>query len=351
MLSNITYHDFSNLNYLSFFLHGFLANREKYGYEFKVSRRTPAVVKEITARGHSALSLYAVGLFSAEVGGKTKVFCLDTSDSSHAYLRPLLEKCDLYGKVNYDRQAVADDPELLPYLAKIAPTPLFLPLALPGKWNFRPRLLPCRPTGWSARDVNMRIRILRELVPLNRILALRDCPKDIDIFFVLTYYGEKIHARAEEFRARLIELIKSRKDLKAIAGFTHIGQLPANLTHLECRRYRIGEYLNNMARARVAIYVRGMHECVSFKLGQILALGLPAVGQPILNNRDDFYATEGFAEQFAFEQPEEIVEQAVRLLRDPNLRAKLGAANARAFDQKFNPQAVTAQIIERLLAG
>jgi len=350
MISKITYYDFSNLNYLSFFLHGFIANSKKYQYEFKISRTAPAIVKEIAARENSPVSLYAVGLFTAKVNGRNKLFCLDTSDSGREYLWPLLEKCDLYGKVNYNRQAIGDDPKLLSHAAKIAPAPLFFPLALP-RWSFRPRLRPCRHTGWGARNVSMRLRTLKELAPLDRILGLRDSPKDIDIFFVLTYYGEEIHAKAEDFRARLIGLIKSRQDLTAIAGFTYPAPLPGNLAGLQSRRYRMDEYLRNMARARVAIYVRGMHECTSFKLGQLLALGLPVAGQPIINNADIFYATEGFAEQFAFEQPEEIVERAAHLLRDPELRARLGAANARAFDEKFNPQAVTAQIIERLLAG
>ena len=107
--------------------------------------------------------------------------------------------------------------------------------------------------------------------------------------------------------------------------------------------------MKNLARARVGIYVRGTHNCISFKLGELLALGLPIVGQPIANNRKIFYADSEWSKQFRFETVDEIITEVRRLLKSPSELTKLGEMNRRIFDNQFAPKAVVADILRKVL--
>jgi glycosyltransferase involved in cell wall biosynthesis len=106
-----------------------------------------------------------------------------------------------------------------------------------------------------------------------------------------------------------------------------------------------------MASARIAIYVRGLQNCLSFKFSQLLALGVPVVGQSIINNKDILMNNDYFTQQYAFDSPEEIVREAVKLLADPDKLNKIGRSNASIFDTKFTPQAVVTDILNILHHG
>jgi hypothetical protein len=182
---------------------------------------------------------------------------------------------------------------------------------------------------------------------LAEVINLRNAKKDLDVFFVVNLWdNNQQHVCHNEFRYQLVKEIKRNREIHSIAGFVADRELPEPFAEFRCKRYFLRDYLRNLARARIAIYVRGLHDCLSFKFGQLLALGMPIVGQTIANNRHLLYRNEHFADQFAFDEPERIVEEAVRLLGDPQRARMLSRANARTFDAKFTPRGVTARSLE-----
>jgi hypothetical protein len=103
-----------------------------------------------------------------------------------------------------------------------------------------------------------------------------------------------------------------------------------------------------MGRSRVGIYVRGTKGCLSFKFGELMALGSPVVGETILNNREYLYSLDYFDEQFAYDEPEQIVEQVIRLLENPARIEELRRANTATFLNHLSPRPAVAAILDRL---
>ncbi len=80
-----------------------------------------------------------------------------------------------------------------------------------------------------------------------------------------------------------------------------------------------------------------------------MSMGKPIVGQKIINNKEAYYSNKYFDEQFAYETPEEIVQQVENLLSEPSRLDKLGKSNARIFDAKMTPRQAVADIISMQL--
>lgn len=341
---SITYYDFSNFAYLGYFLHGFAENSEAFGYRFGISarlnERAPAKFPDYSA---------SAGLFSFDREGREALFCIDTSDSAKLFYLPLVECCEFYFKVNYRRSAVMADARLTPHRAKILPASPFFPLApLPAA---RVRLLwgALRRASGGLRAARERRAVLAEMPSLRRLRALRGRPKEIDVFCVLNHYGEAIHAAADLQRSRLIREIRLQPGLNAIAGLTHPTPLRNELADLQVGRYGLAAYLAQLARSRVALYLRGVHDCISFKYGQFHALGLPIVGQPLFSEPDLSAGLAGHAEQFAFEEPSALVARARELLERPGELRELAALNAEFFERELAPQAATRRLLAHLL--
>ena len=109
-------------------------------------------------------------------------------------------------------------------------------------------------------------------------------------------------------------------------------------------------YLRNLARSRVLIYVRGPHDSLSFKFGEMMALGRPIVGQKLRHNRDTLYRHPYFDEQFAYEDPQEIVDKVVELLANPAKMEAIARSNEEVFESTLTPAAGIANILNALLA-
>ncbi len=353
--NEIVYYDFNELNYSSFFLTGFLHNTKRFDYRFTVSKDVPSLLEDPATDGRWRALLFSICLFKARLGGREFHFCIDARDSCESardrgggYHLPLLERVAYYFKVNYNADAIERDPNLRPFIDRILPARPFFPVAPPGRGAFLPRFLPCRTTGWGRRQTARRFKDLLRAPRLEDVVRLRGGSKDLDLFFVMMYYPEPVHAPHNEIRYRVMREIRKVPDIASIAGFAARDPLPQPYEEFRIPPFRLKAYLSRMAGARIGIYVRGLYDCISFKLPQFLALGLPIVGQPIPNNRRVLYDNEFFDEQFAFDDPVDIVREAVRRLREPERLARLGESNARAFDRKFTPEAAVSEILTRL---
>jgi len=343
--ARITYYDFSSLLYSSYYLSGFQENTSAFDYEFRVAKSAPA---DSLAGTDAAYVL----LFEATLPSGRFAFCIDTRDRGYttgsAYDTTLLGKVAYYFKVNYNGDAIAADPELRPFAGRIVPVLPFFPVRPAGALRYVPRLTPCRTAAWTFTDALRRMKHLRDTMPLERIRQLGDGPTELDLFFVINITGKSAHGDDDAYRHRLAREIQRRRDVIAKVGLVSRGLMPRAYSDLQVRPYALKEYLAQLSRAKVAIYVRGLHDCLSFKLGQLLALGKPIVGQRILNNRDRLMSHARFDEQFGFEEPEAIVARALELLENAEERAQLAEANRRTFDASFTPRAVVAEVLRHM---
>jgi glycosyltransferase involved in cell wall biosynthesis len=111
------------------------------------------------------------------------------------------------------------------------------------------------------------------------------------------------------------------------------------------------EYFDLNARSRVGIYVRGNHDCLAFKFGELMAMGKPIVGETLMNNRENMYAYDRFDEQFAYDDAQELVERVIYLLENPRVLEELGKANTATFENHFAPKPLVKNILDQIGIG
>ena len=82
-----------------------------------------------------------------------------------------------------------------------------------------------------------------------------------------------------------------------------------------------------------------------------MAMGKPIVGETLLNNKENMYAYDRFDEQFAFDDPEEIVERVIYSLENPEGLEDLRRANIETFENHLAPKPVVKDILDQLGIG
>ena len=316
-----------------------------------MSHSIPSILRDPSMNGKWRGILFSVCLFKAQIAGEQYYFCIDARDSSRVdsgmgYHLPLLEKVRYYFKVNYNSEAIENDPRLKKFRDKIIPAYPNCPLRIPHFYQLLPRITPCKAVDWTLPNVRNRLKRLYSMLSLEKFRKLRGIERDLDVYFALTHYGQS-HGNSNQTRYEIIRGLKEHPGINGIVGFFCESELPALYDGLQLDDARQEDYLSTLARGKIGIYVRGPHECISFKFLELLALGKPIVGQKILNNQDLFYSNEHFDEQFCFEEPGEIVERVAELLAKPEQLAILGESNARVFDTRFVPESCVADILEK----
>jgi hypothetical protein len=353
--NSITYYDLNDLEYSSYYLTGFYQNSELFDYEFSVSNTAPSFLFN-PMMGGKWKDIFYICLFKARLSTEEFYFCIDTRDiytanleTGEGYHLPLLKKVRYYFKVNYNIDAIKNDPNLQEFKNKIIPVLPCFPIKPPKLLPYLPRILPCSLIAWGMMDGLQRGRILSSLIPIKQLIQMRTIKKDLDIFFVLGFYNSEKHSTANEFRYSVMKEIQEHPEIKSLVGFiSYEKTLPGKYRELQVKPYAYEQYLHILARARIGIYVRGLHQCFSFKFGQMLSLGMPIVGQTIYNNRKTIMSNEYFCEQFAYDDPKTIVQEAIKLLGNPEKQFRLGTSNANIFDAKFSPKAVVSDIFRYL---
>jgi hypothetical protein len=189
------------------------------------------------------------------------------------------------------------------------------------------------------------------MLSLAELRQLRQTPKDIDVFFAVAYYQKQSHSSIAEARREIVERLIDHPQINAFAGLVSHEPLPSKLARLQIDRFDERTYLTNIARSKMAIYVRGPHECHSFKLGELLAMAKPIVGQTILNNPEELYAYPHFSEQYAFDNPQQIVDQVANLLEQPTKVEELARSNGQVFDTHMTPAAVMERVLKQIIQG
>ena len=141
--------------------------------------------------------------------------------------------------------------------------------------------------------------------------------------------------------------IKNYSNINSVVGFAGY-KVPGKYAEYQLKPFSLKNYLGCLARSKTAIYVRGLHNCLSFKFGQLLSLGMPIVGQTIKNNRDNIMSNKYFNEQFAYNNPKEIAQEIAKLLINPVKQKELSISNANIFDAKFSPRVIVSDILRQI---
>jgi|WetSurMetagenome_2_1015567.scaffolds.fasta_scaffold30787_2 hypothetical protein len=353
--NHIIYYDFNNLNFSSFFLTGFHHNTETFPYKFIVSKTTPPLLFDQTMDDRWKEILFSICLFNVKLPNEQFYFCIDTRDSCEAcpkrgngYHLPLLKQVKYYFKVNYNLDAINNDPNLAEFSNKIVPTFPFFPIKCPNLLRYFPRFIPCSTMAWTMRDAVIRIKTFNNMLSLEQLRQMRNSEKDLDVFFVVTFYDDKEHSADNELRYQLMKEIQKYPNISSFVGFVSYKKIPGKYADLQIKPYSLKKYLSCLAKSRIAIYVRGLNNCLSFKFGQLLLLGMPIVGQTIHNNKDNIMTNDYFNEQFAYDDPKAIVRRIIELLENPSKQITLGQSNAKVFDTKFTPKAVVSDILRHM---
>ena len=393
----ITLYDFNNLYYSSFYIAGFLKSSEECGITFKMSHVVPEILKKSEVKERKEI-LFSILLFKVETKADIYYFIIDTRDGNNlgSYHLQLLERCKYYFKVNYKdilttnnhKSGVINDAITLieggfktlskdlncsgqnssfvdslsneatkkeicdnlynSWTKKVIPIHPFFPIKPKSNKYLLPRILPSAAANWSFTDVLKRFKAMGNILTFEKIRSMRELPKKYDVFFIMTYYNKISHSTDIELRYRIMRGLQMHKKLNIKVGFISKEKLPDHMADLKLSTMPFEEYLRNLSQSKVGIYVRGLHECHSFKMTEQLALGLPVVGQKIINNRNELMKLPHFNEQYCYETADEIVDGIIRLLQDSEKMKKLSTSNHDTFDRCFTPPAICRNIIEKI---
>ena len=276
----VTHHDFNLFPYSSFFVTGLVeAARRDPALAYRVKRSRPRH-GQVASRAHWMQ-------LTVERNGVSKRVVVDPTDRNQAdsatgegYQLDLLEASDLYFKVNYSESGIDAHPATRQNAYKIRPAGPVYPVRPAVPFVSRPRLRPLPSTDWTLAETSRRLVHLRRTPSERYLRKMRSAPRTHDLHFVMTYYGEGILSELDDFRVELAERLR-KLDITGVVALA--GDLPKSLEHLRAPLVPLKDYLRAVSGARTAIYLRGVHDCLSFKLGSLLANGVPLVGQPLHN--------------------------------------------------------------------
>ncbi len=325
-------------------LSGLAEVAESRGLDVRTDLRVPGWLRK-AADGHEHMQMIPV--FEFRDGETTARFCVDAHDKAYVVHPGLLAAVDVYFKVNYQPGAIDDLDLPESDRAKIVPlrTP-FMPITTDG-WNLRPRLQPSTSMGWGPRDAARRTRQLRDFPTMERIFELRSAPKERDLLFMMRIYSQPHHQEVNDFRYEVARRLTASSDIDATVGL--IGHLEGKYAELAAEQVAPQEHLRRLASSRIGVYVLGTHNCLSFKFCELLALGLPIVGQPILQDTEFFYSLPGLAEQFHYNDPDELVKAIEVTLSSPSHYEATAESNRRLFDEILSPVSSAERILDHVL--
>ena len=340
-MKQIVHFGYTDLAYCGSLLSGLHAESAAGRLRFSVSRDLPADLRA-AAGGHENMQM--IPLFAASDGDQRFRFCVDNHDKSDFVHRDLIRLVDFYFKSNHNPEAISaldiDEADR----AKIHPVGApFAPLWVPP-WTHRPPLREVPEMGWTRRSMARRVRQLRRLPTVEALRGLRGSPKTHDVSFAVRLYRQQHHSSINEFRNEVGRRLVEHPDIDARVTFIHGSKSllqkvrPAAASPLD--------YLTRLAGSRVAIYVWGAHRCLSFKMFEQLAIGLPIIGQPIPQDRANLAGFKGFDEQFAHDDPARLVEAVAAAVRNDEWLSRTADTNAAIFDEFFAPQVTAGRLVD-----
>lgn len=343
-MTRIVHFGLSDLAYCGYFLHGMAGLADSYDLHLRTDLRVPDWLSA-AAGGHEHMPMISV--FEVTEGSTKTRFCIDTHDKASVIHPGLLDAVDVYFKASYQPEALAgldlSDDHASRVVSLRAP---YMPVAARG-WNLRPRLQAAPSMGWTRRSAARRARQLRQFPSMDKVRSLRGTPKERDLLFVMMIYRQPHHRPVNEFRYEVVRQLRANRDINAMVGL--VGHLDEKYAELAVDRVHPAEHLRRLAASRIGVYVVGTHDCLSFKFCEMMALGLPIVGQPVMQDVDYFNSLPGIAEQFQYNNPDDLVRAIEETLASPNVYEKTAESNRELFDSQLAPVHVAKRILSFVL--
>lgn len=371
-MTKITYYDFCDIGFSSYFINGLLELAPEKGFQFQVSREVPEALRCIEEEMRNqwfwrlgSRAEYAIFDYQDK---ENFLFCIDASDLNGDIttggIQPvLLDKCKYYFKVNFNAAAISANPALRPYAHKIKPLPIVFRVTMPQRRLFLPEIFGLNRKRWPFSIIRRRLRWLLFAPKIDLYRRLRMVEKDIDVYFQTFLYPKAWNPRYAELNLRRLAIIDKLKSLGGykiqsayVLSSEQYDQLEDYVDRQYINRYQQHQvsrarhytYRNLMARSRLGIYVRGVDDCLSFKFGELMAMAKPIVGERFVNNRSQLYAYPNFDDQFAYDEPEALIKRVVYLLENPDELRYLGYTNGQTFDRQLAPKQIMTRVLEQL---
>ena len=343
-----------HLSFSSYFILGLQEFSEAHAMRFDLrSPRSPRDFSTLISRVGPDYRP-SILLVRYSTGPATVFAAIDTADSSnpafqYSYRRDVLPFVDIYFKANLDRESLKRDSFLRQYDQKI----FDLPFSFMVKPHRAAEVLTATSmrTGIAATLAGFvdAVRTFRTMTPLSYFDKVRDRKKIRDFTFLVTYYDHPDHKHINEYRLELIRKLREDPSLNGIAAFASRASTPAAYSPYTLGVIPLRKLLNMYAESRVAIYVRGLHDCLSFKLGQYLALGMPIAGQNILLDNHFAQSIPNLDAQFNCASPDDIVRNLKMLLNSPpGTTAAIGRANLEYFKNHTSPIRTAEHIVSTM---
>lgn len=277
-LVKITYYDFSYIGDAGFHILGFQRTENELGHRFSVSKKPPPELIDFDIPSWIHLKRPAsIMIFRYEGQGQNFLFCIDSGDYNGSfpeypgYYLELLEKVNFYFKVNYLKDVIDKDPHLAALAHKIIPLPLTFGLKPDNSKLFLPKILPGGGVHWSLEASKRRIRFLKDLLTLEDFEKMSRIPRDIDVFFVSILYRNPELEEMNAFRLALVEHLSKQKSLNMVIGFvSNKDDLPEPYASFKLPRMDLETYMNQLARSKIGVYVRGTWDANSYKFGSFM---------------------------------------------------------------------------------
>jgi glycosyltransferase involved in cell wall biosynthesis len=301
-------------------------SRVRHSRRFETQwRRGPEIVDNIAARLGAVQSApeHAVGQYVFREKGATLNICIDAHDSRLVMKPDFLEWSDIYYKTNFWPTEV--------YPAKVTPIA-----------NLNPSVLNHQT-------------LLRHY---------RDQKKELDLYACIRVWGGTDELEGVEHNLRLLEVLARVKCRKKLLAYLVAGNKEAAIKRLEkagipwtTEWTPQAELWSDAANSRLNIVRHGMHQCIPWRMTDIMAMGgCPVLDYaattrwhvPLVENRH--YLNLGIPyrpnEAAAFDA-DEVVEHVERWVSDEELTRSIGEEAARYFDEYLTPEALGSYILRR----
>jgi len=346
-MRTVVHYGLCSLAYSGYVLHGLHQLAAKKLIRLEISRTVPADLRA-AAGNHPHMQMTPV--FDAFDGSSRTRFCIDNHDKADFVHPELINAVDHYFKLNHNPEVLEDLNLAASQREKIVAFQGPISPIRPSRWHHRPSLRTSREMAWGRRDILRRIRHLQRLPRYEDLVTRRSMAKTIDVVFVNRIYREPHHQPINDFRYEVGSKLAAHPDINARVGFIGPGVTGKFL------RYAVDEntpdeHLDQLASSRLGIYVWGTHRCLSFKMCELLALGLPVVGQTIPQDQRNLTRLPHLAEQFAYDDSQELVDAVVVALDDTEWLLDRSRSNTSVFDENLAPMPSAKRLIDHIFSA
>ena len=266
------------------------------------------------------------------------------SDDFSGFDAKALAWCDVYAKVNLDLAGAPFDGR-----ATVVPAGPCFAVCAGWLWRLAPASL------WAARVRAGGEKSALELaqrwwwmtwdrLPISAYRPTRKTQANY-IFMATSVWAPD--DRCNQLRTRFIDAARELPWVRFEGGFVppHRSDVPEAQERKAPRRYPLGEYLAHTRRSSLAFNTPGVLDCLSWKLGEYLALGKAVLTTP-LSRAMPVPLEHGRHVHFAGEDQASMEAGIRRLCSDSVYRRRLERGARAYYDQYLAPPAAVARILQ-----